>query len=105
MGEFSRHDHECCGVTDCYSGHYHKITELKSHKPLFLGGGFDHVHYYSGETSKNDKHRHKVCFYTGPSQPAASGCGHYHYYYGLTTCDDSHIHYFRGMTDIYEYSD
>lgn len=102
MADFCKHDHECCGVTDCYTGHFHKITKVESCKPMFLGRNVDHVHYYSGETSKDDKHRHNVCYYTGPALPSASGCGHYHYFYGITTCEDGHIHYYRGMTDIYE---
>lgn len=101
MGDYCRHDHDCCGVTDCYCSHFHKITDVKSHDPIFLGGRCDHVHFYHGKTSKNDKHRHSVCYYTGPALPAACGNGHYHYFYGLTTCDDGHIHYFRGITDIY----
>ncbi|MDI6618615.1 MAG: YmaF family protein [Clostridiales bacterium] len=101
MSDFGRHEHECCGVTDRYCNHCHKIKDLKSCKLIFLEQGRNHVHYYYGKTSKDDKHRHNVCFYTGPAMPAACGCGHYHYYYGITSCDDGHVHYFRGITDIY----
>lgn len=101
MDEFLKHEHECCGVTDCYCGHFHRIEEVEYCKPMFLGGNLDHVHYYNGKTSKDDKHRHKICYFTGPSIPSASGEGHYHYFYSITSCDDSHIHYYRGMTDIY----
>ena len=102
MSDYCRHEHELCGITDCYCRHYHKIKDVDSCKPTFLCGKADHVHYYHGKTTKDDGHRHEICYYTGPAMPASSGCGHYHYYYGLTTCDDGHMHYFRGMTDIYE---
>ena len=100
MSDYCRHDHDLCGYTDCYCDHYHKIKDLESGKPQFMGGEYDHIHYYEGETTKDDGHRHKICYCTGPAMPAACGCGHYHYFYGVTSCDDGHTHYYRGMTDI-----
>jgi hypothetical protein len=69
---------------------------------MYFGNGYDHVHYYKGETSKDKEHKHSFCYYTGPAIPSKCGCGHYHNFYGITTCDDGHTHYYKGMTDVKE---
>lgn len=103
MSHHCGHDHDMCGYTDCYCGHYHRIKDQETKDAKTVGNGYDHVHYYEGETSKDAHHRHHICYYTGPAIPASCECGHYHYFYGITTCDDGHTHYYRGITDIEDY--
>jgi len=91
-----------CGYTDCSYNHYHRIKDIETKGPQYMGDQYNHVHYYEGETTKDNHHRHKICYYTGPAIPAACECGHYHYFYGVSSCDDGHMHYYRGMTDIEE---
>lgn len=100
MSDYCRHDHELCGYTDCYCSHYHRIKDIETCDTVNTGDGYNHVHSYKGETSKDDRHRHGICYYTGPAIPDSSGCGHYHYFYGVTSCDDGHTHFYRGITDI-----
>lgn len=100
MSGYSEHKHDLCGYTDFHCNHCHKIEDAETKKPEFIGGGCDHVHRIKGETTKDDGHRHKYCYYTSPAMPDASRCGHYHYFYGVTSYDDGHTHYYRGVTDI-----
>lgn len=93
------HTHELCGYTDCYCNHYHRIKGQKTCKTKYMGGE-NHIHYYKGETSKENDHRHYFCYYTGPSIPSSCGCGHYHQFAGVTSCDDGHTHYYKGKTSV-----
>ncbi|KPU42840.1 YmaF family protein [Oxobacter pfennigii] len=100
MSDYSKHEHYMNGNAEFFCDHGHKIKDLETQKPLFNGDSYNHIHFFEGETSKSEHHRHKICYYTGPAIPAACGYGHYHYFYGVTSIDDDHSHYYRGITDI-----
>lgn len=54
-----------------------------------------HVHPFAGETSVNNGHAH---WYSGVTEPAASGVPHVHAYAARTTFIDGHTHLIRGTT-------
>jgi len=60
-----------------------------------FGGVIMHFHYYLGNTSYNDGHRHR---YQGMTSIDNDVLGHVHEMAGITSFEDGHTHNYKSVT-------
>lgn len=91
------HSHYLEGITGVADNHVHKYTGETSKDPDFPG----HHHYMAGYVKHADGHTHYYSFMTGPAIPTPHG--HVHYYTGYTTVSHRHYHHMWGQTRSNQY--